>query len=146
MEGHTYTTSIRHDDRQSTEPIVVLRKEKTELNILLKDLDTARAKWKPSGSFDQRYWAQAAKIEQISLDREEIKWKISYRSFVGTTAEWEDTQDAKSAADTIQAHKKAKEICQRRMKQLDEDKPCRSLMASFIKLFTTYNGHIWHCL
>lgn len=113
----------------------MLRKKKTELNILLKDLDTARA----NGNRVVRpaILGPSCEGEQISLDREEIKRKISHRSFVGTTAEWEDTRDAKSAADTIQAHKKAKKICQRRMKQLDEDKPCRSLMASFTKLFTT---------
>ncbi|KAJ5493551.1 hypothetical protein N7463_009638 [Penicillium fimorum] len=112
------------------DPIVVLKKRKTES-------DDARAMSKPPGSLDQRYWAQAAKIEEISLEREEIKRKVSRGSYVGTIAPWEDTDDAKNIAEKIIAHKKAKEICERRIQQLDEERPCRSLRTSFMKLFTT---------
>ncbi|KAJ5382383.1 hypothetical protein N7517_000294 [Penicillium concentricum] len=130
MNPSELNRSIESLTMAETDPIVVLKKRKTELG-------NACTKLKPSGSFDQRYWAQAAKTEEISLEREEIKRKVSRESYVGTTAQWEYTEDAKSILEKIEAHKKAKQICERRVQQLDEETPHRSLTTSFMKLFTT---------
>ncbi|KGO78015.1 hypothetical protein PITC_025430 [Penicillium italicum] len=119
-----------------TEPeaIHVLKKRKHDLTT---DLQMARKPWRAHGSFDLKFWAQAVKIEKISLERSEVDRKISLGSFDGTEEAWKRTDEAKIIMEKIEAQKQMKKICEDRVSQLRNNPPRGSLRASFMKLFTT---------
>ncbi|KAJ5501495.1 hypothetical protein N7453_006312 [Penicillium expansum] len=124
--------SPQTSDSEST--IKALKKRKVEVE---RDILYARKEWKTSGLFDQNYWSQAVEVERLSVQREIIDRKISQGSFSGEEIYWKATEEVKSILERINAHRQAEKICDARATRLGEDKPQRTLRASFMRLFTT---------
>ncbi|KAJ5721579.1 uncharacterized protein N7483_009513 [Penicillium malachiteum] len=136
------STKIDHNEQDSLEKLpetnqddlVVLKKRKISLD---RDIDQARALWRPSGLFDSAYWEKAAEIENFAIQRACTERQISHESFSGKEVDWEATEEAKGILESLNAHKQAERFCSGRAERLQEKNPERTLRASFMRLFTT---------
>ncbi|KAJ6092766.1 hypothetical protein N7486_008055 [Penicillium sp. IBT 16267x] len=86
------------------------------------------------GPFDPNFWARAARVESIYLERSELERKISLYLFEGDEASWEITDEAKAIVEQIHAREQSCKIYVKRA----ESHP-NPLCGSVRKLFTTSN-------
>lgn len=140
------TQSVNHRNKEFKIPVrtsskrpLSLEDDRDDLNDYLK---RERKKLKPKASFDAKFWTQAAKIEQISVRRSEVRKKISLQDFInngGNEVDWQHTREARELFQQIRAEQTSAKIYERQAEKLDEKKrdKGRSLRSSFMKLFPT---------
>ncbi|PWY89203.1 hypothetical protein BO70DRAFT_368975 [Aspergillus heteromorphus CBS 117.55] len=80
-----------------------LQKKRRKLND---DLQVAKKRALPHGSFNAEYWTRTAEVEEILLERTKLDRDFSQGSFPGTKAEWEQTEEAKRLFESLRAQER----------------------------------------
>lgn len=115
-----------------SDQITVLKKRKVEVN---KEMQAARKPWKAHASFDSAFWAQASRVESISLERADIGRKISLCQFGGDEAAWRKTAEGKAILEQINARTKTREIYEARANPPKQTR-LSTFRKSWLRLFT----------
>lgn len=91
------------------------------------------------GPFDFTFWARAARVESIYLERSELERKMSLYLFEGDEASWEKTERAKAILEQICAREQSCKIYVKRA-ETNPHPRCGSVRSFFTKTQTPIVG------
>jgi HNH endonuclease len=101
-------------------------------------LQVLRKRVKAQPSFNASFWIKNAVIEREALQQLAEERKVSFQNFLGTEAEWADTEAAKAIFERVRAQELQLDIMTKQARRLDtKGKKRRGIRASFMALFTT---------
>ncbi|KAJ5805468.1 uncharacterized protein N7503_003070 [Penicillium pulvis] len=92
------------------ESLTILKQKKRAIDEQISRFCQPWQSWQSCGPFDPSFWARAARVESIYLQRSELERKISLYFFEGDETSWEKTEEAKAIIEQICAREQSCKI------------------------------------
>lgn len=92
------------------ESLTILKQKKRAIDEQISRFCQPWQPWQSCGPLDANFWARAARVESIYLERSELERKISLYIFEGDETSWEKTEEAKAIIEQIRAREQSCKI------------------------------------